>query len=104
MIHPSSTIMSSMTRPPAIVARQTAVYLRRGAPCSTRNLRHSSGSTLARRFRGGNFECIAALTPESERPHKAAREVLDPLLNCARQQRIPQPADQIERHVDACRN
>src|SRR5438094_275067 len=59
MIHPSSTIMSSITRPPVNVARQTAVYFRRGAPLATRKSRHSSGSTFARRFRGGNLECIA---------------------------------------------
>ena len=40
MIQPSSTIISSITRPPASVARQTAVYLRSGplatSSCATR--------------------------------------------------------------------
>src|SRR5205823_1416669 len=82
MIHPSSTIMSSMMRPPTSVARQTAVYLRRGAPCEVNRLRHSSGSTLARRFRGGDFECIDRLR-HGDRPaqfYAATSQETDALL------------------------
>src|SRR5689334_13874878 len=61
MIQPSSMIKSSITRPPTSSARTTAVYLRFGAPCSTRRFRHSSGSTLANRFLGGVRECICFL-------------------------------------------
>src|SRR5687768_13486218 len=59
-IHPSSTIISSTTRPPASVARRTAVYLRLGTPLATRCFRHSSGSTFARRLRGGDLECMGS--------------------------------------------
>src|SRR5687767_11674662 len=59
-IHPSSTISSSITRPPTSVARTTAVYFRLGTPLATRNCRHSSGRTLARRLRGGVFECMTS--------------------------------------------
>jgi hypothetical protein len=58
MIQPSSTINSSITRPSARVARQIAVYFRLGDPFSTRYFRHSSGRTLASRFRGGVRECM----------------------------------------------
>src|SRR3954464_12863443 len=60
IIHPCSMTSCSTTRPSDSVARQTAVYFRLGAPCSTRYLRQCSGRTLARRFRGGVFECIGA--------------------------------------------
>src|ERR1700733_7824360 len=59
MIQPSSTIISSITRPSVNVARQTAVYLRLGTPWETRNFRHGSGRTLARRLCGGTLECIS---------------------------------------------
>src|SRR5947209_17301734 len=61
IIQPCSTIISSMTRPPASVALQTAVYLRLGTPRLTSMVRHSSGRTLARRLRGGDLECIQEL-------------------------------------------
>src|SRR5688500_9977108 len=57
-IHPCSTIIASTTRPPASVARRTAVYLRFGTPFDRSSFRDSSGSTFARRLRDGCRECM----------------------------------------------